>query len=312
MIGHWIAFSLLLPIIFFGCFACLSYTWKKSPPNEKQKRLSSINCIKYIAFYWLCDLFYMACFNYWLIWKFVFGCLILIFVFVNLAKAFIVPKTRSILETIGLLQDFLVGIGLTVYLLYIIPNQTLQDILIPIISAVYGGLLTLVGVGLTIRKSDKDRKDDETKKAEPIFSFNMLYSEPHANDFGKVCLCSSERSKHYQCEASVVIENSINSAFEMKWIYHDGKKHTLEGNTRRIPASPNDKCLLSFLFSSPNDIFLAIEDSLGFNRFYEMKVLLITSIQQPVGGIWKHTVREIKKIDVNTLPKETREALLCQ
>ena len=57
--------------------------------------------------------------------------------------------------------DFVLGVGLSIYLIYIIPNEGLQNIIIPIVSAVYGGLLTLVGVAWTIKKSDSDRKQEE-------------------------------------------------------------------------------------------------------------------------------------------------------
>ena len=81
----------------------------------------------------------------------------MLIVFYSLTVAFLSEiKTNKWL----LLTDFLLGIGLTVYLIYIIPNSSLQEILIPIISAVYGGLLTLVGVAWTIKSNNKDRKAD--------------------------------------------------------------------------------------------------------------------------------------------------------
>lgn len=68
-----------------------------------------------------------------------------------------------------MLQDFLVGIGLTVYLIYLIPEKELQTIILTIVAALYGGLITLVGVAWTIKKSDKDRKEDEIKHEKPYF-----------------------------------------------------------------------------------------------------------------------------------------------
>ena len=130
--------------------------------------------------------------------------------------------------------------------------------MVPLISAIYGGLITLVGVAWTIKKSDKDRKDDEVKRAEPLFSFSMLHTEPSINNYKKLCISSYGIEINYECETYFVLENSNQSAFEMKSIYHDGKKIQLEGNTKMIPASPNDECLVSFLFNSPNDIYLEI------------------------------------------------------
>ena len=54
----------------------------------------------------------------------------------------------------------IIGVGLSVYLIYIIPNKDLQAIVIPIVSAVYGGLITLVGVAWTIKDTNDKRKED--------------------------------------------------------------------------------------------------------------------------------------------------------
>lgn len=305
---HWILFSFFIIFIFIGCFYLLLYSWKKNTLNEEQKKISVRNCFKSILFYWLIDFFYMSCFNDWLVWKFVFGCLIIVFVFFNLVNAFVVSKKRTNIQKIGLLLDFLLGIGFTIYLLYIIPYPLLQEVMIPIVSAVYGGLITLVGVAWTIKKTEKDRKEDEMKKAEPMFSFSMLYGEAFANNYSKICFSSYELDKNYSCEAFVVIENSIQSSFEMKSIYHDGRKYQLEGNTKMISASPNDKCLLSFRFNSPNDIYLIIEDILG-NIYYYQVMVLCNFGKISRDGKYCHTVREIKKVDVSTLEKEIKEGV---
>ena len=103
-----------------------------------------------------------------LVCQYIFGSLILFVVFMNLAGAFTYPKERTGLEKWGLLQDFLLGIGLSIYLIYIIPDYDLRVIVIPVVAAVYGGLITLVGVGWTIRKSDHDRKEEQIQKNRPL------------------------------------------------------------------------------------------------------------------------------------------------
>lgn len=306
--AHWILFSLLIPFIFIASIIFLAYLWKRNPPTKEQKKISSLNCLKYILFYWLLDLFYMAWFNDWIVWEFIFGGLIIVIIFYNLSAGFTSSKKRSGLENAGFIQDFIIGVGLTIYLLYIIPDPSLQEIMVPLISAIYGGLITLVGVAWTIKKSDKNKRDNEVKKAEPLFSFSMLYTEPKADDYKKLCISSYEININYECEAYFVLENSNQSAFEMKSIYHDGKKYELEGNTRMIPASPNDECLVSFLFSSPNDIYLEIEDILGNIFYYQIKVLCKFN-KLSSNRKYLYTVREIKKIDILTLNKEVKEAL---
>ena len=111
----------------------------------------------------------------------IFGVLTLLTVFVNLSVNFIHSNKTKLIKRIELVIDFVIGIGLTVYLIYIVPNQKLQEILIPIISAVYGGLMTLVGVVLTIRKSDIDKKEEEIRKAKPV----VFVNDYRTTDFSK-------------------------------------------------------------------------------------------------------------------------------
>lgn len=175
IIGHWVIFSLLIFLIPVGIASFANYSLKRFSISKKQLKNTYPKLFNYILFYWLCDLFYMACFNDWLIWKFVFGCLILIAVLYSLTTSFIIPKEKNNFEKVGLLQDFLVGIGLGIYLIYIIPIQEVKDVVIPMASAIFGGLLTLVGVAWTIRYTAKDKKEDAIKLNKPLlFIMNPL------------------------------------------------------------------------------------------------------------------------------------------
>ena len=170
MIGYWISFGLLFPFFLIAVPYVKIKAFKNAkieitPEIDKQ---ANVRVVLYILFYWLCNLFYMACFIDNLVCKYIFGGLIMLIIFMNLAKAVSYPKNRNGFERWSMLQDFCIGIGLTIYLIYIIPNVDIREIVIPIIAAIYGGMLTLVGVSLTIRKSDIDRKEDEIKKAKPL------------------------------------------------------------------------------------------------------------------------------------------------
>ena len=170
MKGYWISFAVVALIVLFGVPMLKNWTLQKTKIQitQEMERQANVRVVLYILFYWLCDLFYMSCFIDSLICKYIFGGLILIIIFMNLSKGVSYPKEKNNFERFGMIQDFILGTGLSIYLIYIIPNKDIQNIVIPVISAVYGGLITLVGVALTIRKSDKDRKDDEIKKAKPL------------------------------------------------------------------------------------------------------------------------------------------------
>ena len=154
---YWFAFALIALSIPIGCVTVKAWAESKNTYSTEQVKAANVRLGKYIMFYWLLDLFYMACFNQWIVLQFVFGGLAMLIVFYSLTVAFLSEiKTNKWL----LLTDFILGIGLTVYLIYIIPNDDLRNIIIPIVSAVYGGLLTLVGVAWTIKSNNKDRKAD--------------------------------------------------------------------------------------------------------------------------------------------------------
>lgn len=182
----WAAFvlvALFLPIFVFGM---RSFLKKEKEYTEDQIKTSLKVCWKYVGFYWLMDLFYMAIFNYWTaneqsktLWltlQFVFGGLAMVYIFYNLARAFLSNAQK---HWWGLLQDFLWGIAITVYLIFLIPDDALQTIVLSITAAVYGGLLTLVGVAWTIKDTNEKRKEDlirvETERKEEERKKNIPY-----------------------------------------------------------------------------------------------------------------------------------------
>ena len=64
MIGHWIAFGLFFPVTFFGVIGFKEWTKKflKTEITPEMKRAANKKVALLILLYWLCDLFYMACF----------------------------------------------------------------------------------------------------------------------------------------------------------------------------------------------------------------------------------------------------------
>lgn len=177
---HWFIFGLVALTIPFA-FINFQVMWqKKVPLSEGQKKNPSAVTIKYIIYFWLLDCFYMAIFNQWTVWIYIIGIVTLIKVFYSLTVAFLGKKQRSVFMDINLLFDFLLGIGLTIYLIYLIPDKfnNLQTIITSIIAAIYGGLLTLIGVAWTIKHSENRRTEDERRKSEPLFSYVYKKMEP--------------------------------------------------------------------------------------------------------------------------------------
>lgn len=307
MIGYWVSFALIAVLILIGLAGVEAWGEKRFSYTNEQKKNASINLLKYWMFYWLCDLFYMACFLDNIVCKFVFGCLIMVIVLMNVCFSFVSSNCKTTFQKIGLLQDFLVGIGLTIYLIYLIPEKELQTIILTIVAALYGGLITLVGVAWTIKKSDKDRKEDEIKHEKPYFSFNPQFHEIPLNGSEKACFPPMEGEHKYKSEVFVQLENSDKAPFILKKLYHDGKWFELEGNFTVLPSG---KCFLSFYFDSPLDIVLTVQDTLGNEYYYALYVLMVALVND--AGLsssdrFFHTLREIREISKDELSRLVKE-----
>ena len=171
--------ALYLPTFTFGI---RSFLKNEKKYTEEQLKASLKICWKYVCFYWLIDLFYMAIFNYWIaneqsqtIWltlQFVFGGLAMVYIFYNLTRTFL-SNTKK--HWWGLLQDFLWGVAITVYLIFLIPDESLQTIVLSLTAAVYGGLLTLVGVAWTIKDNSEKIKQERKLSIKPYLDIRHKY-----------------------------------------------------------------------------------------------------------------------------------------
>lgn len=157
--------------------------------------------------------------------------------------------------------------------------------------------MTLVGVAWTIRHSDKERKEEEKKKAKPIFTFNMVLEEIKDIRTKKVCFDVTDNGIEYECHVVAEIENSDHALFEVKRIFHDGKWNEIEGNTVVLP---NKSVYFDFRFNyDVNNLFLEVKDGLDNSYYYEIKVLSLNLLPGIVRNLNKellYTIREIKEI----------------
>ena len=204
---QWLIFGLIILAVPYGLYEIKKFAAKRIKPTEEQNKIANQRFAILCLFYWLCDCFYMTFIINDTTWKFILGGLIMVIIFYNLSKAFI--NGNSPLK-FGLVQDFIVGIALTIYLIYIIPNESLQQIIIPIVAAVYGGLLTLVGVAWTIRKSDKDRKLEEKNKVKPYLK-NYLKSYRLDQDV-KIEFIDINKQDDFKCQSFVLYLHNISKS----------------------------------------------------------------------------------------------------
>ena len=301
MVVCWIIFVVLLLFIpvGFGYFGVLCT--KKFNPDEQQKKNMKATLGKGTLLFWLYDLLFMAIFNQWRVMIYIFGLLSIVIIFTNIIGVFL-SENELLNKMIPF--DLLVGAGLSVYLIYILPNKQLKTIVTVVVAALYGGILTLVGVAWTIRHSDKERKDEEKKKAKPIFTFNMVLDEIKDIRTKKVCFDVADNGIEYECHVVAELENSDHALFEVKRVFHDGKWNGVEGNTVVLP---NKTVYFDFRFNDDvNNLFLEVKDGLDNSYYYEIRVLflnLLPGIVQSSNKELLHTIREIKEISLDEINK---------
>lgn len=201
----WLIFIIIIIVTPFAVAYVGVCVKRKNKLTKEQEKAIEVNIIKFLLFYWLCDLFYMSFIIDSISCKYIFGGFILLIVLYNLTMSFLSSTKKDALQRVGLLQDFVVGMGLTIYLIYIIPGKqveingvvtvddSLRDIITTIVAAVYGGLLALIGVAWTIRKGDKDRKEDlmrieKERKEEDRRKYSPVFSVVNKNIDMKKCV----------------------------------------------------------------------------------------------------------------------------
>lgn len=301
-IWHWVVFGMVAIFVTMFLFSLLTFSWRHNECNDEEKRVSAINTIKYIILYWFLDLFYMSIFNNWLIPTFVFGVLSVTIIFFNLTHFFLygIKFLRFII-----ISDFIFGLGVTTYLLYIIPDKSLQSIVSTIVAAVFGGIFTLVGVAWTIKKGDDDRKEDlyriederkneERKKHVPYIKISRE-TQPSAcvNAHIRQDLDFESKEDRTKCQNNTIysfklenfdIKNISESNIIVNGIIIDDKSYKFEdtllekNSICRIQTTENWPILISEKIKS---ISLIVSDILG--NEYKIKCIFSCTFDDDIG-----------------------------
>lgn len=224
MLGHWLFFGIVLLSIFPGWVFIYQIITKNKKLSKEEKKTFGKNTIIISGFVVLVDCFYMTCFNRWDKASYVLGILLTLIVFYNLWSVFVSYKQRSKLEKWSSLLDFLVGIGVSVYLIYIVSDATLQTILTAIVAAVYGGMLTLAGVVLTIRWTNKQGEEQHKSAIRPFF-YGSMHIQGHDGKSTPIGKVLGEVGNQQKCASLGLLENSDKVEFVIKELEVEGKRY---------------------------------------------------------------------------------------
>ena len=269
----WLIFALVVVGAPFASIFLIK-VWEK---KRRTKRDYFISVVIFTAVIWLVDLFYMSFIIGNIICKFIFGGLLVIFTFYGLAES-VINKPVDVHHAIisyGLIRDLIVGIGLSIYLIYIIPDDNLREVVSIIIASIFGGLLTLVGVAWTIRftkneRMEQDKKRDEERREEERLRLKPLFAVKDAKG-----AYESVISVEFCCRDTVFsdyhgyIENSDQSNFIFHSILDD------DGNEQELNYSKTIlKDRLVFLrikgLEKTGKVFAVFSDILNNKYYYIM------------------------------------------
>ena len=299
---YWVVFVIVAAFIPMGLIFLTKIASTISPKSKEEKAQAIVKNFKVVLLFWLFDCFYMAAFNKWTVWVYIFGIIAVISVFIDLTKTVLAENNFISVKTYSLLFTLLFGIAITVYMIFIIENENLRTIITTIVAAVYGGLLTLLGVALTIKKGERERKEEEKKKYKPIFTANRILSEGAGITAKKACFSYSDTGELFICSVTMEIDNADKSVFEIKSVFHDNKWWNIAGD---YVVLPNRQVIFYFSFNEDvNNLFMRVQDGIGNQYYYEIKVIAINLFPgHQSNNIYAHTVREIKEITLEEIEK---------
>lgn len=136
--------------------------------TEEQKKTATSKLGIMMFSIWYADFTFICMFMDWLIVFFIFAGLYLIKMVYNVASVLVNRKDETIYPNFLIVGDFVLSFLLMILLIYKIPNPSLQTIVTALAAALIGGLLTLLGVIMTIKKSDRDIRLEDKMKNRPI------------------------------------------------------------------------------------------------------------------------------------------------
>ena len=146
--------------------------------TEEQKKAATTKIGVAMFSIWYVDFVFVCMFMNWLVAFFILAGLYLISMVYNVASVLVNRKDHKAYPNFLIVGDFVLSFLLMILLIYKIPNESLQIIVTTLVSALIGGLLTLLGVIMTIKKSDKDRKEERLSQIKPFFYYTPYFDGP--------------------------------------------------------------------------------------------------------------------------------------
>lgn len=186
-----------------------------------------------IGLFWLLDFFYLAIVNDCLMWRYTLGILVIALIISMLID--MISKEGKF-PIFSIIVDLLIAVGISCYLIYIIPKQYcgLREIVSSVVAALYGGILTLLGVVLTIKRGEKNKnlpcikiltENEQKGRVDTKITIKFLQAMKN-QEVGKDL--NSRMQKNYFND--ILIENISSTYIIIEKIEINGYKYDLNGD----------------------------------------------------------------------------------
>lgn len=185
-----VCFAVMSPFIFVNAKEQIK---SEKGFTEEQMKIFSSYIKKMEKVIWYLDLTYICWFMNWIIPFYILSTIYFVRMVYILSNVVINGKSAIPYANFFIVCEFALAILLLIFLIYKLPDENLQTIVISISAAIIGGLLTFIGVLMSIKKSDRDRKEERLLQIKPFFFYTTYFAgpdyvnekkSPHFKDFG--------------------------------------------------------------------------------------------------------------------------------
>ena len=207
---HWPDFDVFWAIFSFALYLFTSFAIVMTYIKKEQKAKIDRTFIESIAFYVFSDFLFISFFKFDFGYTIVFGIITFVMIFTTILKYFISGKKLDVFFIIDCIIALIV-LAVTIWKLPV--ENNLQNIVLQLSAALIGGILTMLGVVLTIKSTDNNRKEELKNQLKPLVFINNV------DNFKGLIIPSKEfyieirqGANHESCESisfrEFVIQNS--------------------------------------------------------------------------------------------------------
>ncbi|MBQ8293746.1 MAG: hypothetical protein IJX78_08110 [Bacilli bacterium] len=208
----WMIFVLLVVVFIGSIYVIYKYRNIFNNYDDNQRKKNNMQMVVSMLFYILIDLLYIFIVKDVIVGQYIVGIIAILIIFYNSTKSFI--KSEK-LRIFSIVQDVLFGLSITTYLIFIIEDASLQTIVTSIVSAVFGGYITLLGVAWTIKDNNEKRIQDERNNKIPYLTISNDTALFECRSFNYTLIKAyteiTEKTKCLFLIDDFIIKNSQNS-----------------------------------------------------------------------------------------------------